>query len=484
MKRETIKLESKIIASDTQELYDIAISKGIQLPHPALGIFKSVLAEVDKPNSNGVRLSSKATESAVNTLIGTQINRNHLRTDNVLGHTIDATINKDKEIEVTCIFFKDIYEDEWSQAQDLFKDNKLTMSFELSADVESQDSLPDGTRRINDYYFTGAGLLFGVKPACKKARVFEMATRKLYEDLTVERQELVFANEPTKREKIRSSLIRVMESVKQSYKGGIKQMEDVIKVEETPIVESSIVVDPIVEAKVEEVVAQPIVEQPKVEDVVVVTETTQVVTDTMSQNSETIKVETEVTRTVNDQEKEHTTTVQETTYTYAQVEEIKAEHEKQVKELNDKLIAKDAEILQITATAEKIVKNRIELASNELAKDFSSEDLADDLKVAEVKEKKIQADKLIQIKLELKDNEFAKDFSDADYLNSDKVELARMKKENVELKAKKEAPVEKVEAQVENLETGHEVVEPVKGQTTNPVSKMILAAREDKKNKK
>jgi len=65
MNRESLKLESTIIASDTQELYDLAKSKGIQMPHPSLSIFKSILASIEEPNGNGVRLAKKATEAAV-----------------------------------------------------------------------------------------------------------------------------------------------------------------------------------------------------------------------------------------------------------------------------------------------------------------------------------------------------------------------------------------------------------------------------------
>jgi len=321
MNRQNITLVAKITVQDTEALYDIARARGIQMPHPALGIFTSVLAEIEKPNGNGVRLGSKATDAAIATLPGCQINRNHLRTDNVLGHIIDAKINKDKEIEVTCIFFKDIYEEEWDEAQELFSQNQLTMSFELSADVESQDKLSDGTKRLNDYYFTGAGLLFGVKPACKKARVFEIATKKLQEKLNMERQSLIFANnqnsqksimevlnlmadevkkieevqaaeitvgtpvvEPTKAEEVvtqpkaeESSVIHVKAEEEVKVEEPVKA-EEPAKVEE-PVVEAKVeapvevkteevvatpevkVEEPIVEAKVEEVVAEPVVEE-------------------------------------------------------------------------------------------------------------------------------------------------------------------------------------------------------------------------------
>lgn len=402
MNRENIQLKAHITASDTQELYDIANLRGIQMPHPALAIFKSVLCEVEKANANGVRLGSKATEDAVSTLVGTQINKNHLRSGNVMGHIIDAKINKDKEIEISCIFFKDIYEEEWEEAKELFKDNKLTMSFELSADIESQDKLADGTKRLNDYYFTGAGLLFGVKPACKKARVFEMATKKLCNQLSMERQSLIFANNQNSQKSIMEVLKLMADEVKKIEEVKVEEtvvatpVETVIteevkietpevteaqklcpecnepmdddecavcknkkaelaKTEETTKVETPIVEEPVVE----EVIAQPEVET-KVEDVVITTETKQVVTDILSENSETIKVETEVTKSVNDEVKEHSVTTQEVTYTYAQVEEIKAGYEKEIASLKEQVAAKDKEVESLKAAKEVKVEAKIE----------------------------------------------------------------------------------------------------------------------------
>jgi len=400
MNRENIQLTAKIIAQDTEELYNIARSKGIVMPHPALGIFKSILAEVEKPNANKIRLGTKATDAAVSTLVGTQINKNHIRTNAIMGHTIDASINKDKEIEIVSIFFKDIYEDEWLEAKELFSKNELTMSFELSADVESQDKLADGTKRLNDYYFTGAGLLFGVKPACKKARVFEMATKKLQEKLSMERQSLIFANNQNSQKSIMEVLILMADEVKKIEEVKVEETivaetpkaEEPVKVEEAKV-EAPVVEEPKVEEVAqklcpecnepmeddecavcknkkasEEVVAEPVKAEepkteeaaaPKLEDVIVVTETTQKVTDTMSQNSETIKVETEVTKSVNDQVKEERKEVVEVTYTYAQVEELKAGYEKQVAELKEQLNAKDKEVE--TLKAAQVVKEEVKV---------------------------------------------------------------------------------------------------------------------------
>ena len=396
MNRENIQLTATIIASDTQELYDVAKGKGINMPHPSLGIFQSVLCEIEKVNGNGVRLGSKATEAAVSTLIGTQINRNHLRAGNVLGHIIDAKINKDKEIEIICMFFKDIYAEEWEEAQELFAKGKLTMSFELSADVESQDTLADGTKRLNDYYFTGAGLLFGVKPACKKARVFEMAAKKLQEKLSMERQSLIFANNQNSQKTILEVLNLMADEVKKIEETVVAEAPKVeepkveeakveepkaeeAKVEETATVtpEAPKVEAPVVEAKVETpVVADaPVVEAPKVEetaaapvvaeapkDVVVVTETKQVVTDTMKENSETIKVETETVRKVDDVVKEERKEMVEVTYTYAQMEEVKAGYEKQIDELKEQIVSKEKEVetLKAAQVKEEKVEAKVE----------------------------------------------------------------------------------------------------------------------------
>jgi hypothetical protein len=392
MNRESLQLTAKIVASDTQILYDVAKSKGIQLPHPALSIFKSVLAEISKPNANGIRLGEKATEAAVSTLIGCQINKNHLRTGFVMGHIIDAQINSDKDIEITCVFFKDLYEDEWTDAQELFAKNKLTMSFELSADVESQTKLADNTRVLNDYYFTGAGLLFGVKPACNKARVFEMAAKKLQERLSVERQSLIFANNQNSQKtilevlnlmadevkKIEETIVAEVVKVEETVVAEAPKVEEVAKVEEpveTPKTEEAKVEAPVVEAKVEESV---VAEAPVVEPFIIVTETTQKVTDTMSENSETIKVETEVTKSVNDQVKEERKEVVEITYTYAQMEEVKTGYEKQIAELKEQIASKEKEVETLKAAQvkeEKVeAKETVVLSTGHKAVDASTED--------------------------------------------------------------------------------------------------------------
>jgi hypothetical protein len=431
MNRQSITLTAKVIASDTDALYDIAKAKGINMPHPALGIFKSILCEIEKPNGNGVRLGEKATETAISTLIGTQINKNHGRSE-IMGHTIDASINKNKEVEVVCIFFKDLYSEDWEEAQELFSKNKLTVSFELSADIESQDKLADGTKRLNDFYFTGLGLLFGVRPACKKARVFEMAAKKLQEKLSIERQSLIFANNQNSQKSIMEVLKLMADEVKKIEETVVAEAPKVEepKVEEAKVeepkaeeakVEETATVTPeapkveeakkrcpecnepmeddecsvckknkkaseepkIEEAKIEEPKAEvkaeeTPVEASKIEEVVVVTETTQKVTDTMKENSETIKVETETVRTVDNQVKEERKETVEVTYTYAQMEEVKAKYEKEISGLKEQLVAKDKEVETLKAAKEEKVEAKTDepvvLATGHKKVEASAED--------------------------------------------------------------------------------------------------------------
>jgi len=487
MNRERFNLECKIIASDTQSLYDIAISRGIQMPHPALGVFSSILCEIEKPNTNRVRLGNKATIETLNTIIGTQINFNHVRKGAICGYVIDAVLNDKEEMEITCVFFKEIYETEWKYAQSLFSKGKLTMSFEISADVESQDKLSDGTRRVNEYYFTGAGLLMGKKPACKNARVMEMA-----EEFHAKREELIFAEEENKKEKILKSLIRVVEYAKENSNGGKSKMKtdnkDINSDKITPLVPVEANVVPVeanvvpVEANVVPVEANVVpveseVSNETVREHVQVVQQKTVSTPDASTTETVSQVVTQTTYPSGNVETHILTQDTVETWIWEAVEAIKAEYESKITTLQASLEQKEEEIKNVKIIAEKVIKNKIELNENEFAKDMSDEDLANDEKVAEIKAKKERADKLATIKEELKENEFAKDFSDEDYFNETRVENAKLKKDNAELKKSKEIVcAEQIQANQVSLDTGHdESISEFK--TSNPISRVILARR-------
>lgn len=142
---------------------------------------------------------------------------------------------------------------------------------------------------------------------------------------------------------------------------------------------------------------------------VIETQTTQKVTDVIDNETktETVTVETESVRTVDGKPSEERKETSEVTYTYAQVEEIKAEYENKLKQ-------KDEEINFLKENARKVEQIRAELG--DYVKDLSDEELVN---------------------------------------NSDKIENARLKKENDELKKKKELEIAS-EQEAKKVETGHE----------------------------
>lgn len=561
-------IEASVIIANTEELYSIAASRGIEMPHPALGIFKSVLAPIETPNANKVRLGEKGTLLALPSLIGCQINFSHTRKGAICGHIIDAEINKNKEIEIVCIFFKSVYPNEYAKAMELFKENKLTMSFELDQDADTQDLLPDGTRRVNDYYFTGAGLLGlkkGEKPAYNKARVFEMATEKLQEEIFAIREETLMSdNKQFNKNKITEVLLKLTKEAQEivateeeaakwttayintlpdssfaviepAYKKGetkdknarhlpfkdadgkidlphyrnalarvnqIKPVTDsitteelrrqasaelekhrsVLKTEKAEDMEQEIKTEeskckaeaqvcpeckePIdkednecsvckqkktekaEEVKTEEIKVEEVkpeeaqivrTEKTEVENVQVITNTETMEQTVITHKQEEIKEQDQVVR----QEQ----TVSVVTYSQPEMDAVKAE----LATLKETVLAKDKEIESLKANMDTVIARKVELASNEFAKEFKTEDYLDDNKIQAVKAQQERKETLSKIKEELKANAFAKDFTDEDYLNADKVENAKLKQEL----ANKPKVVEQASVQTPVLETGH-----------------------------
>lgn len=189
------------------------------------------------------------------------------------------------------------------------------------------------------------------------------------------------------------------------------------------------------EIEKEEIVAQP---------TKLVTEVTQIVTDIMNPETkqETVVVETETVRTVNDKVQEERKEVVEVTYTYAQVEAIKAEKDAII-------VAKDAEIKQKDETI--VNKDSLILSKDE-----------------EIKFIKENAKKIVEARIEL--GEYVKDLSDEDLIkNTDKLEIARLKKENAKLKEQKSS-----ETVVANDKTEKEVL------TAKTENKIVLDEDSDK----
>ena len=145
--KEKIKFQSKQIISveeDSREIIDIAKKRDIKIPSVHLGFFKTIYAKIEEANLNGIRLAKKAVEDGMPGLIGSQVNFEHLGAGFVMGNILDAWINTETdEIEVVYSMFKSLYPDEYEQSIELAKEGKLSVSFELLAEKESQEALKD-----------------------------------------------------------------------------------------------------------------------------------------------------------------------------------------------------------------------------------------------------------------------------------------------------------------------------------------------------
>ncbi|MFO7970094.1 MAG: hypothetical protein R6U15_08315 [Candidatus Izemoplasmatales bacterium] len=500
MNKEKIILISSVEEINGKKAIEIAKKKGICVDNPSISIFSSVLCEIEKPNANKIRLAEDAVYEAVDSLIGTQINFNHVGKGSICGFIFDAFINKKKQVCISCVFFKKIYSIEYEHAKKLFAKGELTMSYELTHDVDTTEKLSDGTRRIHDFYFTGAGLLLGEVPACDNAIVYEFAKK-----MENQRQELIFASQrnlknvtkPKQRAitSILASLISQLNKTEE-YKMEKPNLDNlnldergnyIVKIEEIKSKLSEELgelvkdwtdedfqnEDKIAEArkakaeeKAEE--AQPEAKaEEKAEKTVIETEQKVNQKTTMDDEKKAETTETEYEIEVRRDGKVIRTekSKNEVVYLFAQVEEIKSKYEKQINELKATLEVKNSEIAEVRANAEKIAKLKIEYANNEFVKEFKDEDWLSEEKIEEAKTLQAKKEKIEANKVALKDNEFAKDFTDEDYANDDKVENASLKAEKkaseekikeLEAKTKEETLKEDETAEKkEDLETNH-----------------------------
>jgi len=164
-----------------KEIKDAAKKIGIELPSPDISIFKTVYAEIDKVNLNGVILPRKAVEDGLKTLISKQVNFEHEGAGHVCGYTIDAKINKDK-IETINVFFKSLFFDQFEELKEKVQSGEAAVSFEIwNKDPETGKSvvkeLENGFKEISPIIFHGTGLLLINSPACPKAKVFHLVAK-------------------------------------------------------------------------------------------------------------------------------------------------------------------------------------------------------------------------------------------------------------------------------------------------------------------
>lgn len=173
------------VGKEDKELINAAKKIGIVLPSPDLMVMKTVYAEIDKVNKNGVTLPKKAVEKGLSTLVGKQCNWEHDGAGFVCGYTISAKINGD-EIETINVLFKSLFPEQSEDLKEKVKSGEAAVSFEIwNKNPETGESvikqLENGNREINPIIFHGTGVLLTHKPACPSAKIFKLIATNLTE---------------------------------------------------------------------------------------------------------------------------------------------------------------------------------------------------------------------------------------------------------------------------------------------------------------
>jgi len=284
----TLGSKTTFAKDENQELADKAKKIGIDLPSPDLAAFETIYCEVDKYNLNGVKVSKKAAEKGITTLIGKQINWNHEGAHQICGYIIDAFIKEDK-IYIDGILFKSLFTEEFGTVVDLFESGKLFVSFELWNKKEDGTSIVkdcgDGYRELTEFVAHGCALLLldqetgkPIPPACPRAQVQKLlAAVKVIEEaeIIVEKifekdERLVYAELAATEEQEPCTKCKTCTCHGEGGKENIMLEEiknETILPEVKPEETAQVVVE---EPKVEATVVEPIIEPAVVETVTVV----------------------------------------------------------------------------------------------------------------------------------------------------------------------------------------------------------------------
>jgi len=235
-----------IEVSQDSELIETAKKFNIVLPSPDLSVIKTVYAEIDKVNLNGVILPREAVETGLPTLIGKNINWEHQGAGQICGYIIDAKVNEDL-IEITGVIFKSLFPEEMEMVKEKFQKKDLCVSFEIwnrnpSDGTSVVTELANGFRSINPIIFHGCGLLLTNPPACPKAKVYKLVAKVLSETEKIVKkvfgEDLIFASTAIEEPKCKECTNCTCEKDKE-----VQKVEE-IKIEETIVEESKVRVCP------------------------------------------------------------------------------------------------------------------------------------------------------------------------------------------------------------------------------------------------
>jgi hypothetical protein len=470
------RLYSKVSASD-KTVNELAKTVGYKLPSESIAVFKSVYAKIEEANKNGVRLDRKAVLEALPTLIGCQANLNHWRKGYIVGSIFWAGLNEQDEIEIAFTFFKSVYPKEYKEATNLLKNGELTVSFELSADKDTQVLHADGTRTLMDFHFDGVGLLLDESPAYPNAIVYETAKE------LIDNTSLVFASENTTEYKNLVSTLQEILKVTASTKGG----EQIMTLEGKDIQNTEVTTEPIITPSV--VVAGqklcPECNQPIENDECATCKTkkaSEVIAPVVEASTEVVAPVEQATVFSQTVETTETTVVEENNsvdiQTVKQIQSVEVNTESgETKEVNEITIRNSKWTLP--QIEEKMQQD--ENAISQLTAKVSELELALKNKDEEIVKAKEEAVRIERIKVEL--GEYVKEFKDEDFADKNKLEIARLRKENDVLKSKsnntdvaENIETANITAPSKDLDTGHEEVtasDETKGTLVNAVKESI-----------
>jgi len=245
-----------------KEIIEAAKKINLILPNSDISVFRTVWAEIDKKNLNGVILPRKVVEDGLQTILFKQCNWEHEGAYNICGVTISAKINGDK-IETINIFYKSLFPDKFEELKEKIKSGEAAVSFEIwSIDPETKKStikvLADGTKEFIKMIVHGTGVLLCNPPACPRAKIFSLVAKKELQKAeqivnNVFEQDLVYAQ-------------LAIEEPKCLNCGNCKKEEFIVEeLENKQISEEPKTEEKATETKTEQV-AETKVEEPKVEE--------------------------------------------------------------------------------------------------------------------------------------------------------------------------------------------------------------------------
>jgi len=476
-------MKEKIYLESTVKKIDQVIEKslknmGIVYPHESLAFFRSVYCELEKANKNNVILA-QSVEDDIPQLIGCQVNLGHKRYGYIVGQIIHAFKNDKNEIEIVFTFHKSVYEKEYNEALESLEQGELTVSFELMVDDKDTIKMAGGVRKLTHVSFDGVGLLnSGETPACPVAVVFETAKRIIEDAFAKKDKNLVYASAKD----ITKNWIRIGELIetaltKKENKGETNMDK---KTQEALLAkQKSFVVEEFGEEAVKEWTDQDFLNQDKID---ALRESLKAETD-----EDQPKVEPEADVEDNKDEGEEAS---EDEVSDVEKDESSENVVKEPIEAEKMVVERDVKVKEVETFDDETGEERMETETEVEVKvdgkpTFTKKEKTDvTYTFAEVEEIKAQhtadieekdkeiaflkenAKNIIEIRAEL--GEFVKELSDEQLFDETLIEIAKLKKENSELrKSNKVETASDDTTDEEDLDTGKGVVPDVESEETS-----------------